>query len=118
MKVILIAVIWIDVLACIWIALQFPIIKMTTSNAMEVIGENFIRQKFSDWEREQFESLKQRIEANQATTMDCLTNARIGAFSIGGILLIQNLALMSMLRTLKRAEQNAAGQPAPRPESE
>lgn len=101
------AVIWIDILACTWIVLQFPIIKTTTSNAMEAIEDIFVRQDLSGEERGHFESLKQRIEGNQTATMSCLTNARIGAVSIGGILLIQSLALMSMLRTLKRADMAA-----------
>jgi len=118
MKAMLTAVIWIDILACIWIALQFPIIKTTTSNAMEAIKENFIRQELSEAERGDFESLKQRIEGNQTAISNCLTNSRIGAVSIGSILLIQNLVLMSILRTLNQAEQNVAGHPPTRAESQ
>jgi len=115
MKALLSAVIWIDLLACCWIIFQFPIIKTTTSNALAAIEDKFIRPELSDEERGHLESLKQRIEANQTAVMDCLTSARVGAISIGGILLIQNLALMAMLRTLKRAEPNSAGQSATGP---
>lgn len=77
MKAMLSAVIWIDILACIWIVLQFPIMKTPTSNAMEAIEDKFVRQDLSGEDRGHFESFKQRIAGNQNAAMDCLTNGTI-----------------------------------------
>jgi len=109
----LIAVIWIDILACAWVALQLPIIKMSTSNAMSSIEENFLAPDLSDEKKSQFASLKQLIEGNQTTIMSSLKNTRTGAVLIGCILLIQNLALLSILRTRKCAEHVEGGKASP-----
>lgn len=101
MKAILAAVIWIDILACVWIVLQFPVIKMATPVAMAAIEKDFARPEFSEEDRERFKGLRYRIEGNEAATSGCLMNVRIGALVIGAVLLVQNLVLLSMLRREK-----------------
>ena len=105
MKAILITNIWIGIVACVFVFLQHPIVKMTTSYAMNAIETNFIRDDLSSDEKDHFTSLRNRVEWNQMAAMDSLRYTQFGTGLIGILLIAQNLVVLSILRRQHRAEQ-------------
>ena len=99
MRILLIILSTVVVLCCGWILLQFPIMKIRTDWAISTVETEFLRRDLTSEEKKSFEFFKGWILSNQRTTSEMLGNVKVAGITLGATLLIQNLVLLSILKS-------------------
>lgn len=102
MRAALVVIIVVDLICCAWIFLQAPIIKMSASTALINIENQYLGTDPSNEEQQRFESYKDSIIANERSSSHYLSTTKSGVLFLGGLLLIQNYILISILSSKRR----------------
>jgi len=103
-----------NILCCAWIFLQFPLTKVETDWALEVIETKHLRGDLTDEEKEDFNFFKGWILANQKSTSEKLDNAKEMGIGLGLVFLLQNMVLFGLLNS-RKAVLMSTGDDSPPP---